>query len=346
MKLNLLPTTVSSANRGRNALIGSILLVALAGGATAYMAIQSSGYLARQTQIEQDAKPAADRAVAVAKEGDAVTADPSVAMLVKNVELSQQMTRHNDVYPKLYDDVRPYFPRFFRLTEISASPLTGGAATPASGAPVAPGAPGAPAAAPAAGAAGGATSVIRMRGVIRTYQEYADLMLALLRNPEAVSVYRSGYSGIEPEVPAVSAIDQNGRPRLPGATAIPDDPLDRLTYFTDQPREEGFRNSGGFGSGNLGTVEGVRTITPNASLIDVEVIVNRNLQTPDPRATLATIGGGGAAGGAGAPTGAPTGAPVGGPPSFGGPPGRPPGGPPTGSAARQAGAGGAAGVDE
>ncbi|MER3496713.1 MAG: hypothetical protein C4320_08065 [Armatimonadota bacterium] len=315
MKLNLLPVHETTKNRSRDAFIGAVLIVLLCALAAAMMTIVSSQRLEASKKAEEDARPGAEAAVAVAKTADAAAAKPEVQALVTNVALSKAMLKHNDVYPDLYNSIRPYIPAFFRLTSLSATPLTGGAPGAAPGtAPPPPGIPGAP---PAA-ADTGATSAINMQGVLRTYQEYADLMLALLRIPGAQSVGRAGFAGVELTVPNVVEIDQNGRPRKPQDPPIPDDPLARLTYFEDLPKESGYLNSGNFGSGQ----EGLRTVTPNASLVNVQVIVNRDLRTPVPRTSLAALGSPAAAPG-GFPTGIPAAASAAAPPPSAAASGRP-----------------------
>lgn len=298
MKLNLLPTQVSSSNRARNAIIGSVLLVLLSGIASALLIIYANRELEKAVAREEAARPPAENAVTVAKRADTLVAQPEVKALITDNSLAKAMLAHNAVYPAVYGDVIKFIPSFFRLTSLSATPVDA------------------------------TTSTITMQGVIRSYQEYADLMLALLRTKGAritsvKSVSRSGFVGVEPYVPALTPIDQVGRPIKPGQDPIPDDPLERLTYFQDLPREGGYLNSGGFGSGE----EGIRTITPNASLITVQMTVDLALQTPDPRATLAAIGSAvPAAGASGAPAtagfpGAPPGPPRGTIPSAPGAPG-------------------------
>jgi len=149
-----------------------------------------------------------------------------------------------------------------------------------------------------------------IQGTISNYQQYADLMLALLRNPMITAVSRTGYVSDEQFVPALVPTDQRGKPRRPGETPIPDDPLERLAYFQSQTQPSGYEGVGNFGSGN----DSVRTAKPGDSLISVTMTVKANMQVPNPRATL-TAGGGGAGGAT---------LPAGGPPTAGGPAGGPP----------------------
>ena len=70
------------------------------------------------------------------------------------MNLYNQMNKHIDAIPDLYAAIKPYIPDFFRLTSISAQ------------------------------SAGQGRTLVTMEGVISSYQQYADLMLALLRIPK------------------------------------------------------------------------------------------------------------------------------------------------------------------
>lgn len=296
MKLNLLPKTVGTENRPRNAAILATLFI-IACGAGAYLLNDTAEKKLTHAKEEvATALPEAQKVVKAAKSADDAMADPKVKQLVVNSALAKEMIEHCYVYPKLYADVIPYIPSYFRLTELSATPVDAKNAN------------------------------LNMTGVIQTYQEYADLMLALMRIPGAQTVGRAGFQQEDMVVPAVTSIDQSGKPRKLSEGPIPDDALDRLTYFEAQTQPSGYLAAGGFGSGD----EGPKLAPFGKSLISVSVLMARPLQTPNPRATLASIGGGGAAtaGGAAALN-------VGGPPtgSFGqGGPGTAPGGgaPPAG----------------
>jgi hypothetical protein len=150
-----------------------------------------------------------------------------------------------------------------------------------------------------------------MTGVLSSYQQYADLMLALMRVQGATSVSRSGYILIDPIVPNLTPEDQIGRPRPENAAPIPDNPLQRLEYFQSQGSTTGFAGAGNFGTGNDLT----RGAMPRDSIVTVTLVVaGHDLRVPDARATLSASGGATPAGGP------PTGAAPGGPPA-----GRPPG---------------------
>jgi hypothetical protein len=191
------------------------------------------------------------------------------------------MIAHNTVYPNLYENLIRNNPPFFRWTSITATPINNEQAT------------------------------VTVTGTLTTYQQYADLMLALMRNPIVLSVSRQGYTSTDQFVPAIVPTDQSGKPRRPGETPIPDDPLERLAYFQAQggSQQAGFTGEGNFGTGT----ESVRLAKPGDSLVTVSMVVKANLLVPNPRQTLQASGSAPTAGApaGGIPTGAPTGAPTG-----------------------------------
>jgi hypothetical protein len=285
MKLNLLPATVSKGAQAKSAWVITIVLAFLSIGGSIAMVMASSKRLADAKAAEEAAKPGAAAAVAMAAKGDTLMQDPKVGGLIRNVALAQAMIEHNAKYPTLYNSMLPYIPPFYRLTQLSATPISDQQAA------------------------------VTMVGTLGTYQQYADLMLALMRNPNAVSVSRSGFVLDAPIVPNLVEIDQQGKPRKQGEAPIPDDPLERLTFFEAQGSQtQGFTGAGNFGTGTDTT----RQAMPGQSLVQVQIVVNAAIQVPNPRATLTASGGGGApaAGRPGGPMGGP---PMGGPP-MGGPP--------------------------
>ncbi len=277
MKLNLLPATVSRGAQSRTAWIASVIIMLIGIGAAIAAALTSQANLAQAKDAYETAKPLADRAYATSAQADAIMGDAKVVDLVKNVALAESMISHNDAYPNLYNSLLPYIPPFYRLTSLAATPIDDKTAT------------------------------VTMSGTLGSYQQYADLMLVLMRNPNAVSVSRSGFQSTDAIVPQLTPVDQLGHPRKPGEQPVPDDPLQRLAYFQSQAQPAAYTGQGNFGSGTDNT----RGAMTGESLVTVQMVVNANLQTPDPRGTLSTAAGGG--GSTGAPT--TTGFPGGGPPS-------------------------------
>lgn len=288
MKLNLLPTYVSKEKSAKAAWVFAVLIAVIGCGA-AFMLI---------TQSKQEYKDAKDRAeqyqndaamaVAVSKQADETIA--KAREIIVNIDLANAMRDHNKVYAELYDDVKKYIPGFFRISSISATPSDAN------------------------------SCVVTMQGVIQSYQQYADLMLALLRIPDSTSVSRNGYQVVDAFVPPLTVEDQKGKVVKLGEPNIPDDPVGQIDYFTARSAPTGYVGTGGFGSG---TTE-PRGAMPGWQAITVSVVLsNRHIQTPDPRATLTASASAGpstpAPGGMPGPT-----APPSGPPSVG--PGGPGGG--------------------
>lgn len=300
MKLNLLPATVSKGAKARNAWIGSILLILVGAGASAFMIIKSQQDLRDIKQKVADARGPAQTAYETSAQADTIITKAELP--IRNTLLANAMIAHNAKYPQLYDELQRSIPSFFRVTRMSASPIDAN------------------------------TSRIDLQGTLETYQQYADLMLALLKFKGTMAVGRNNYVPTEQIVPALTPADQAGRPRRANEAPVPDDPLERLTYFQGQGSTEAFTGVGNFGSATPDT----RFALPDSSLIEVSMVVARDLRVPDARGTLQaapapTAGGaGGGLGGApvsgmpsgfGGPGGAPSGAPVGrgaGSPSRGG----------------------------
>ena len=206
----------------------------------------------------------ASKAAATAASADSMMQQDNVKLLTRNIDLAKSMITHNDAYPALYDSLRPYIPPFFRVTSYAATPISD------------------------------TQAAMTLTGTLATYQQYSDLMLALMRNQAAVSVSRSGFNDDDPYVPQLTQADQIGKPHAPGASPIPDDPLQRLAYFQAQATTPGaYTGQGNFGSGTDAT----RSNMEGESLVTVQLILNAAIQTPNPRATLGA--GGGTTGGGG-----------------------------------------------
>lgn len=269
MKLNLLPTYVSKGNQAKTATVVSVLLALLGILGAVGLIFISKGSLAEARADAESKQERAARAVATSKRADEVVAEAQ--MIIRNINLADAMLKHNDVYPDLYRDIKPYIPGFFRVTQMSATPNDA------------------------------ATATVTLTGTVKTYQQYADLMIALYRIPGATTVSRSGYVNGDPFVPNITDLDQNGRPIRPGQTNIPDDKYERLAYYQGQGTVTGFTGEGGFGTSDTTQARGAM---PGYSLVTLSVVIPRSIQVPDPRATLQSQGPAPAPGtGAGAATG-------------------------------------------
>lgn len=251
MKLNLLPTHVSKGSQLRTGVIIGIVLFLLGFGTMYYL--MSSSQKQRNDSMTAAENLRADAAQAVSIASDADRIITNAAGLQLNIALARQMDLHNQVYPDFYDKFFPFIPGFFRINSMRAVPN------------------------------GGDSCVVTMGGVIHTFQDYADVMLAMLRVPGAQSVTRSGYVLEETVIPPLNAQDQKGIPIRPGEPRLPEDKRDRLDALIATGGVEGVNNQGGFGTPG---VPRVREAMPHWSNITIAVVVTANLQTPDPMATL------------------------------------------------------------
>jgi hypothetical protein len=283
MKLNLLPQTVSTANKAKSAWIGSILIAILGIAAGVGLTIISQGRLAAATEQEGQLRPQAQAVVSLAAQADPIIARS--ADLVRNTTLANDMIQHNTRYTRLYDKVLRGVPSFFRITTISAQPT------------------------------GADTAVITMDGVLQTYKQYSDLALSLLRIEGVTSIARSGYVDRSLVVPNLTEVDQYGRPRDLNAAPIPDNELDRLAYYEALGRTTAFDGTGGFGD----PVSTLRSAGPESSYVRMVINISGTaIQPPDIRTMLSSSGGATAAPGGAAPAGAPFGGAPGGVPAAAG----------------------------
>jgi hypothetical protein len=298
MKLNLLPTYVSKGKATKTAAVISVLLVFASVACSVMMSVAVNQRLQVDKQVMEDMRLKADNTVKTYDHAKELVDDPKVAQLIRNTGLANAMISHNDVYPNFYNRFLRYIPSFFRLTSIQATPNDKDSST------------------------------VTMTGVLKTYQQYADLMLALLRYPNAVSVGRQGFQSRDKVVQPLSASNPTGTALRPGEAPVPQDPLQQLQYFQGQnfaPR--GYTGVGNFGAEGIGT----RSAMTDYSLITVTMTVKDNLQVPDIAGTLSQSGGGAAsAQTVSAPGGPPFGGP-GGMPGMPGGGGPPMGGPPAGA---------------
>lgn len=252
MKLNLLPTTVSKS--GTYALaIAACVVMALAGiGAAIYMIMFSTAQLNAQRDRAQQLDPYYAQVKAVSDEANTIIA--SSTDIDRNLKLANAMQEHNGDYIRLYEDVFGVIPAWFRVTSINAAPANEAYAT------------------------------VTINGVLRTNQQYSDMMLALSRMPGLVQLGRSGFVDTSPQRPALSETDQIGTPIRPGETPLPSDPWERFNAMVARGAQtpRGFRNISGFGSGTIDP----RGPMTDWSAVTFTLVVQANIQTPDPVATL------------------------------------------------------------
>lgn len=252
MKLNLLPTYVSKEGQAKTAMVLAVVIFLVCLVASAGLIVFSTNRLATVRGQVEELRPQAQAVLTFSQQADTIIGE--VTGIDRNIKLADAMIAHNDAYINLYEEVKGYLPSFFRLRSISATPITQ------------------------------QSSAVTITGVLQSHQQYADMVLALLRMPDAVNVQRSGFVLADPFVPALNEFDQDGRPILPGEANIPSDPMDRLNTLIARAAATptGFMNVGGFGTGTV-----VRDAMPEWSLVSFVVTLNnRDLFAPDARATL------------------------------------------------------------
>lgn len=254
MKLNLLPTHVSRPNSGLWAIPLSILLAVGGVAALFYFKITSEKYVENAKARREAAVSQAELAVKVSKDADQDLMN--ARGLILNINMAEAMTKHNTVYTSLYEEVRKYIPNFYRVTSMNASPN------------------------------GAEQCTVTITGVLKSFQEYADLQLALLRIPGATTVGRVGFTGEFGQRQNVQSDDQIGRMLYPNQPRMTDDQMANLeAQIADAAANtRDFDNVGNFGSTDV-TDRGAMT---GHSLVSVSVTLPRNLTVPDPHSTLAT----------------------------------------------------------
>lgn len=302
MKLNLLPTYVSKGAQGRVALVGSLVFLLACIGLTVAMISMSSGKLAASRQAWEDARPPAEAALKEAQKAETIAALGTERK--RNLDLTQAMDAQNRKYTTFYDAIKTYIPSFMRVNAMSVIPIDEKSCR------------------------------LNLTGVLKTYQQYADASLALLRIPGAVNVSRAGYEINDIYVPGLIEADQRGLPfrlndgRKPALNEEQGHDA-QMQYLIEKAREgtTGFTGTGGFGTAETT----LRRAMPDYSEVTLSVLLAQNpsipaeqqlnydFRTPNPRATLNR--GAAPAGGAG-----PINAGPGGPGGPGGPlPGSAPG---------------------
>lgn len=279
MKLNLLPTSVSQQGWTTGAIVTSVLLVVVSALASAGLILGSRANLETARNDALQYQQGAADALATSQQADAQI--QQVAVIDRHLKLAEAMRKHNSAYTTLYDDLFPYIPAYFRLETITADPVSPTQAS------------------------------VTMTGYLQSFSQYADMSIALWKIPGVVSVSRAGYTLDRANVPPLSELDQDGRPIRDGEEPLPTDPFERMNALIERAGSapSGFQNTGNFGSSETR----VRGAMPGFSAVTYSIVIDRELQTPDPRATITSGGGAGAAPGGAAPA-APGGVRPGGPP--------------------------------
>jgi len=106
----------------------------------------------------------AKQVVDTAASADTILANSKIVLT--NSELVKQIDDANGRYPRLYNTLKGYIPAFMRVRSLSAA------------------------------SAGPEQAVVTIQGYLKTFQQYSDVMIALLRFPGCSAVGRSGFGPI------------------------------------------------------------------------------------------------------------------------------------------------------
>ncbi|MGI8922658.1 MAG: hypothetical protein ACR2HJ_01230 [Fimbriimonadales bacterium] len=190
MKLNLLPKSVAKNVQSKTVFLAMAgLLLATLLGSFLY-ARKVSGDLQSYIAEANAKQPLAEQVVATSASADKIIADAKTVLT--NSALVKEIDVANGKYPRLYNTLRLYLPRFLRVRSISAQ----------SGGPTA--------------------SVVTIQGYLKTFQQYSDVMIALLRFPGCSAVGRSGFGPVAPgdQGPFGYNPDAAARGPIPGYSAV------------------------------------------------------------------------------------------------------------------------------
>ena len=260
MKLNLLPHYQDPGLQSKKAIQrgGVGVLCALA---VSLFLIFWSGLGLGEAQAEIEAlEPEAQLAYRTALRADEIM--KGAAFLTTDLKLAEAIQKQNQNAITLFQEVMEYLPSFFRLTSLNAAPK------------------------------GEQDAVVVLEGVIHSYQEYADLMLALLRMPDVSKVQRSKPDIKESPVPPLVPEDQIGISVLAGSPRIPSEPLKRMDVMI----AEAAKPQSVPPEIKLPTLAGAQEyhqyvkLLPGDSVVKIEMLVkNHKFQVPNPRLTLAEV---------------------------------------------------------
>lgn len=179
MKLNLVPKTVAKGVAARNALIVAIVLVVLNLFLALFSHLSHTARLQEWKTTYEQKSVEAQKVVDTANKADEVIRDATI--ILTNTALVNEIRRANVAYPNLYDEIRGYIPSFFRVRRMEAT------------------------------SSGPGTATVTITGYLKTFEQYSDIMIALLRYPKAIGVGRAGFNpvpsgqegpfGYSPDVP-------------------------------------------------------------------------------------------------------------------------------------------------
>ena len=190
MKLNLLPKTVSKNVQSKTMLmVMTILVLVSLVGAFMYnrkLNGDLQSYKDESAQLEANA----EKVRQTQKHAEEIIAD--AAIVLTNSSLVNKIDEANKAYPDLYDEVRKHIPSFYRLRSMEAA------------------------------SHGAESCTVTLTGYLKTFQQYSDIMLSLLRMPGLVSIARAGYNPVAPgnEGPFAYNPDNPERGPIPGESEV------------------------------------------------------------------------------------------------------------------------------
>lgn len=275
MKLNLLPKTLGKAKAVKRAWVGFVFLTLLGIGSSIFMIVSSQKRLDTAKAEVAELEPQYQTVQATSAAAD--TAIGQVATLVNNVQMAHDMLDHNAAYPDAYDFVRKYIPSFYRVNAMTITPIDDN------------------------------TAQLTTVGVLKTRQEYTDLLLALQRIPGQTQVTRTAYNPqVRDFIPNVTQDDPLALRHKRNEPGIPKDPEAQVNQEAAKGGVTGYRGVGNFGVQDDSVPRGAM---PEYQVITTTVTFPRKLQVVLPRATLSKIApapdaGAAATPGAAAPKGA------------------------------------------
>src|SRR5438477_5445801 len=166
MKLNLLPKSVAKNVQSKGiAIVMLVLVLATLVGAVGY-STKLSGDLESYKREAEAKSPLADKVVQTAASADQIISKAKIVLT--NSALVKSIDETNKKYPALYDELRRYIPSFLRVRSVNAA------------------------------SSGPTTTTITIQGYLKTFQQYSDVMIALLRFPGCSAVGRGGFGPVAP----------------------------------------------------------------------------------------------------------------------------------------------------
>lgn len=222
MKLNLLPKTVSKNVQSKTAFFIAAAAVAasLVGAWMWNSSLQGTlqSYKEEATALEANA----DKVRNTAKHADEIIADAKIVLT--NANLVRKIDAANVAYPDLYDKVKAHLPSFFRLRSMEAV------------------------------SQGAESATVTLVGYLKSFQQYSDIMLSLLRMDEVQSVARAGFNPVAPgnEAPFGYSPETPDRGAIPGWSEVTITLVVAADLTAPDAKEtlQAVGSSGGTGGGN------------------------------------------------------------------------------------------------